>query len=202
MVRWQGIKFLRNEAMNKSFSQLSPEAELTYNLLTSDQLYPWNPADPEAEEYYQLRAEQFNLDNWSETDVQQSATAFFTQLHQCWPDASIDLVDQLRQHFNVLIPQEWLEKIAATVQVARQPALAANQLVSCVQELLPSWEEADLLVLARPYSYAMRCDLAAENVNSLVRSADWQDLSEMEQAKLTMLATKYALDQLIEQSHN
>jgi uncharacterized phage protein gp47/JayE len=188
--------------MTKSFSQLSPEAELTYNLLAPDQLYPWNPADPEAEEYYQLQAEQFNLDDWSETDIQQSATAFFTQLQHCWPDASIDLLGQLRQHFNVRIPQEWLEKIAATVQVARQPALAANQLVSCVQELLPSWEEADLLVLARPYSYAMRCDLAAENVNSLVRAADWQDLSEMEQAKLTMLATKYALDQLADQSCN
>ncbi len=188
--------------MSKSFSQLSPEAELTYNLLTPDQLYPWNPADPEAEAYYQRQEEQFNLDDWSEIDVQKSATAFFTQLHSYWPDASIDLVGQLRQHFTARIPQEWLEKIAAAVQVASQKAMAANQLVSCVQELLPSWEEADLLVLARPYSYAMRCDLAAENVNNLVRSVDWQELSEMEQAKLMMLATKYALDQLADQSHN
>lgn len=188
--------------MTKSFSQLSPAAELTYNLLTADQLYPWNPADTEVEEYYQLQAEQFNLDDWSEIDIQQSATAFFAQLHQCWPDTSIDLITQLRQHFNVRIPQEWLEKIAAAVQVASQPSLVANQLVSCVQELLPNWEEADLLVLARPYSYAMRCDLAVENANSLVSSVEWPDLSEMEQAKLTMLATKYALDQLAEQSQN
>ncbi len=189
--------------MSKFSPQLSPAAELAHHLLASDDLYPWNPADPEAENYYLLQEEQFCLDDWSEIDLQSSATSFFTQLGSCWPDSSIDLVAYLQQHFTARIPQHWLEKIADTVQTASQRATAnASQLVSCVQEVLPSWQEADLLVLARPYNYAMRCELDPENANNLVRAVDWSELSEMEQAKLTMLATKYALDQLADKSQN
>jgi hypothetical protein len=57
-----------------------------------------------------------------------------------------------------------------------------------------------LLVLARPYAYAMRSEPDTENIDNLARSIDWQELSEMEQAKLTMLVTKYALDRLADQA--
>ncbi len=188
--------------MSKSFSpSLSPAAELTHHLLTPGQSYPWNPADPEAENYYLVQEEYFNLDDWSSADIQKSANSFFNQLHCCWPDGSVNLLNQLCQKFVTRIPQIWLEKVAMTVvQMANDEISIANQLVSCVKELLPNWEEADLLVLARPYSYAMRSDL--ENINNLARSIEWPNLSEMEQAKLTMLVTKYALDQLADQTNS
>jgi hypothetical protein len=188
--------------MSKSFPQsLSPEAELTRNLLTPGQSYPWNPAEPEAESYYLLQEEQFTLSDWSEADIQRSAASFFTQLHSYWPDTATSLVDQLRQKFATRIPQEWLDQVAATVtQMVSQQATTANQLVSCVQDLLPTWEEADLLVIARPYAYAMRSEPDTENIDNLARAIDWQELSEMEQAKLTMLVTKYALDRLADQA--
>jgi hypothetical protein len=189
--------------MSKSFPQsLSPAAELTHNLLALGQSYPWNPADPEAENYYLAQEAHFHLDDWSPADIRQSAASFFAQLHRCWPDESINLVSQLSQQFATRIPQIWLEKVAAVVvQIASDEILIANQLVSCVKELLPSWEAEDLLVLARPYSYAMRGDLNADNINNLARPIEWSELSEMEQAKLTMLVTKYALDQLADQTN-
>jgi hypothetical protein len=62
--------------------------------------------------------------------------------------------------------------------------------------LLPAWEAEDLLVFARPYSYAMRSDSSAFNVDNLARSIEWDQLSATEQVKLTMMVSKYALEQL------
>jgi hypothetical protein len=183
----------------------SPETELIHRLFSSDtideasSLYPWNPAELETEAYFCAQEQQFNMDDWSEAELHQSATNFFNNLQACWPTQ--DVFQLLCDKFAARIPQEWLTKVAAEAsKVAAQQVTAAsktkNQLVSCVRELLPAWEEDDLLVLARPYAYAMRCDPAAEDINNLARPIDWSELSATEQAKLTMLATKYALEQL------
>jgi hypothetical protein len=191
--------------MSKSqpFSQQHlPATELIYRLFSSEaideeiQLYPWNPAEPEAEAYYAAQEEDFNMDDWSAAELQESSASFFTKLEACWP--SQDVLQLLRQKFATRIPQEWLEKVAAEATKVASAAAdrAGNQLVTCVRELLPAWEEDDLLVLARPYSYAMRCDPAPADLDSLARPIDWSELSATEQAKLTMLASKYALEQL------
>jgi hypothetical protein len=188
--------------MSKSFPQsFSPETELTISLLSPEQNYPWNPADPETESYYLHQEELFNLNDWSEDDLQQSTASFFAQLHSYWPSESFNLVNQLRQKFAARVPAVLLEKVAAAVvEIAHNQTQAANQLVSCVQELLPTWEEADLLLLTRPYRYAMRCDPDTDNINNLARSIDWLELSEVEQAKLTILVTQYAMDQMADQT--
>jgi hypothetical protein len=190
--------------MSKSFPQSwSPEAELTHSLLSLDHSYPWNPADLEAGKYFQRQEEQSGLHDWSEADVQQAAASFFANLNKCWPDAQSDLINRLCQQFATQMPRVWLEKIAAEVtQIASQKISTANQLVSCVKELMPNWEEEDLLVLARPYSYAMRSNPSADSSNNLAQPIDWLKLSEMDQAKLTMLVTKYALDQIADQAND
>jgi hypothetical protein len=198
-------EYLRSQVMSKSkaFSkQHLPETELIYRLFSSEvvneeiQLYPWNPAELEAEAYYIAQEKEFNMDDWSVAELQQSSDSFFTKLGACWPNQ--DLLQTLCQKFAARIPQEWLEKVAAeaTKVAATAADRAGNQLVSCVRELLPAWEEDDLLVLARPYSYAMRCDPAPADLDNLARSIEWSELSATEQAKLTMLASKYALEQL------
>jgi hypothetical protein len=190
--------------MSKSLPQsLSPEAELTHSLLALGNSYPWNPADLEAESYFQRQEDQSVLQEWSEEDVQQAAASFFAKLNKCWPDTPIDLINRLCQQFATQMPRVWLEKIAAEVtQIASQKMPTANQLVSCVKELMPNWEEEDLLVLARPYSYAMRSNPSADSINNLAQPIDWLELSEMDQAKLTMLVTKYALDQIADQTND
>jgi hypothetical protein len=187
-------------------SQFNPsETELLYRLFSSEDFaadesaYPWNPADPEAETYFAAQDETFNLDDWSAAELQASTQSFFSRLDACWP--STDLVQLLSDKFAARIPQAWLARVAAEAtkvieNQTHQASQTANQLIACVQELLPAWEEDDLMVLARPYAYAMRSDASAEDLNSLARAIDWTELSPMEQAKLTMVATKYALEHL------
>ena len=158
---------------------------------------PWNPSDADAESYYQSKEQAFNLDDWSAEELQQSSHSFFAKLDSCWPDEAQDVLSLLSQKFAARIPQQWLEKVAAEATKAAAAQLTAvDQLVSCVQNLLPTWESEDLLVLARPYSYAMRSDPGTINLDNLARAIDWEQLSTTEQAKLTMLASKFALEQL------
>ena len=75
---------------------------------------------------------------------------------------------------------------------------ASEKLVECVQALLPSWEVDDLLVLARPFAYAMRSS-EPHTLTSLIRDfeeRDWANLSEIEQAKITLAIADYALQHL------
>ena len=60
--------------------------------------------------------------------------------------------------------------------------------------MLSNWATDDLLVMARPYAYAMRCDTGVNNPDNIVRSLDWNELSELERAKLTILIAQYAID--------
>jgi hypothetical protein len=158
---------------------------------------PWNPSDADSEPYYRAKEQTFDLDDWSAEELQQSAHSFFAKLDSCWPDAASDILSLLSQKFAARIPQQWLEKVVAeATKAAAEKLTAAEQLMSCVQGLLPTWESEDLLVLARPYSYAMRSDPGAINLDNLARSIEWEELSATEQVKLTMLASKYALEQL------
>jgi hypothetical protein len=201
-------EYFRSQAMStpsKPFDQQNcPETELIHRLFSSDaldeasSLYPWNPAEPEAEAYYVAQEQQFSMDDWSEAELHQSATNFFNSLQACWPTQ--DVLQLLCDKFAARIPQEWLTKVAAeATKVATQQITAAskakNQLASCVRELLPEWTEDDRLLLVRPYAFAMRGAPDAEDINKLVRPIDWSELSAMEQARLTVLATKYALEQ-------
>ena len=74
----------------------------------------------------------------------------------------------------------------------------ADRLVECVQSLLPDWAEDDLLVLARPFAYAMRGSQAAdvESVLGEIRHEDWTALSKIEQARVSIAIAHYALEQL------
>jgi hypothetical protein len=158
---------------------------------------PWNPSDVDAESYYHAQEQAFSLDDWSAEELQQSSHSFFARLDNCWPDEVPDVLALLSQKFAARIPQQWLEKVAAEATKAATEKLAAvDQLVTCVHNLLPAWQAEDLLVFARPYSYAMRSDPSAFNVDNLARSIEWEQLSATEQVKLTMMVSKYALEQL------
>lgn len=71
-----------------------------------------------------------------------------------------------------------------------------EQLVQSVQDLLSNWATDDLLVMARPYAYAMRCNPGVDNPDNIVRPLEWIELSEMERAKLTILIAQHAIDSL------
>jgi hypothetical protein len=182
-------------------NQSQTEAELMDCLLAATTIdYPWNPADPESAEYYLDTDSHFSLDDWSDTEIAQRSKSFFTSLQSCWqnspsPELELSPLATLTAKFGARVPQQWLSKIAANVSsMATSNLEPVEQLVQSVQDLLSNWATDDLLVMARPYAYAMRCNPGVDNPDNIVRPVDWTELSELERAKLTILIAQYALD--------
>lgn len=184
------------------------ELRLLQNLLHNEQSYPWNPDDLEAESYFS-ELEQEMMDLYSSDEIADQAQRFSVTLEQAWAQV-LPVVEQqetvvaalrakLSQGFSIQVPEDLLQKI---VQKA-QESLAANvslaeQLVQCVQSVLPGWGSDDLQVLARPYAFAMRgtdTDTIEVALRS-VRCAAWTELSGVEQARLSLAIARYTLDQI------
>jgi len=179
---------------SSSYSQAQAELELVQALLQANEAaYPWNPADPNAESYFTQMEQAFDLTAWSEDEVAPRSQKFFSFLNQLWTPVS------LTQKFSARVPQALLNQIAQHAQriVASNLSLA-NQLIQCVQDVLPNWGEEDLQILARPLAYAMRGNEteAIESTLTAVRAVEWTELSEIEQARLSLAVARYALAQL------
>jgi len=163
---------------------------------TSKISYPWNPSDPSAESFLLELEQEFSLNTWEDHDIAQRSQSFFSHLDALW--LATDLETTLAQKF-AWVPQALLAAIAQQAQkVVETSNSLADQLIQCVQDLLPSWAEDDLQVLARPLAYAMRSD-AADVVDATINSVSaiaWSDLSETEQARMSLAIARYAIDQL------
>ena len=163
---------------------------------TSKISYPWNPSDPSAESFLSGLEQEFSLDAWDESEIAQRSQAFFGQLDTLW--STTDLKTTLAQKF-ASVPQALLAVIARQAQkVVETSNSLADQLIECVQEVLPTWATDDLQVLARPLAYTMRgdaADVVEVTVNS-VRAIAWSDLSDTEQARMSLAIARYAIDQL------
>jgi hypothetical protein len=182
-------------------NQAQTEAELMDCLLAASTIdYPWNPADPESAAYYLDTDSSFSLDDWSDTEIAQRSKSFFASIQSCWqdspsPESELSPLATLTAKFGARVPQQWLSKIATNVSaIATSNLEPVEQLVQSVQELLSNWATDDLLVMARPYAYAMRCNPGVDNPDNIVRPVEWAELSELERAKLTILIAQYALD--------
>ncbi len=152
--------------------------------------YPWNPA--EAEAFFEAIEPPFSL---ADRDLSNQADAFFSHLDGLF--AATTLEASIAQRFTS-VPQSLIQAIARQAQqVAHSSSTLADQLVRCVQEALPQWAEDDLHVFARPLAYTMRDD--ADPIESTIqnlRSTDWNHLSEVEQARLSLAIARDALNQV------
>jgi hypothetical protein len=181
---------MNSESCRPSRSQA--EVELLHALLQTDQSpYPWNPAEPESDAYFAALEQEFGLEDWSADEIAVRSQTLFTQLDQLWVQTT------LSQRFAAHVPQTLLKAIAQQAQqvVAANLSLA-DQLVQCVREILPNWGEEDLQVFARPLAYAMRGTESDLNQTIGVRSANWAELSEVEQARLSLAIAHQAITQL------
>lgn len=181
------------------------QGDLLEILLQSEQdVYPWNPSEFEADTYFAELEHEFTLDDWQEDEKStRKSQAFFSQLHQSWnsPFSRVHdaLTELLSKQFAIQAPESWIEAIADQAKRIFQTNLPlADQLVQCVQPLLPNWAEDDLLVLARPWAYAMRggSDTFGDKSSNVARSSEWTELSQMEQVRLSLAIAHTALAQL------
>ena len=203
---------------NNSYSEYSDrlQTEATQELVQllwqeEEVSYPWNPLAPESEAFVAELEQEFMLDDWSAAEIGARSQAFFSQIDQLWPEivpAPIlqKLQASLSERFAYRVPSDWLDAIATKASELINgtgypaPALSLmDRMVECVQELLPNWAEDDLQVLARPLAYAMRgaeADTVEELALGAVRPLDWNELSEMERARLSLAIARIALDEL------
>jgi hypothetical protein len=200
----------------ENFPPLTAQVELDLLevlLQPEDATYPWNPADDEAEAYFLELERQFVMQDLLEEELDNRAQSFYGKLDTLWSevaecshykcDPKSETLDSLQAtlhtSFAAKIPHGWLDAIAqkATEIFASQQSMG-EQLIECVQAVLPTWGADDLSVFARPYAYAMRSsEREPQNMTSIMNeNKDWTSLSEIEQAKVSVAIAYYALKQL------
>ncbi|MEH2240831.1 hypothetical protein [Nostoc sp.] len=199
-----------------TFSSLPSQVDLELLealLEPDDATYPWNPADEESEAYFQELEQQFGMQDLLEEELTTRSQDFYSHLDTLWSDISLasshnhnpqqalalNLQETLRTTFAAYIPQALLNTIAqkaAEIFAAQQTM--GEQLVECVQTVLPTWGTEDLLVLARPFTYAMRSSESqnAASAISNLKNSEWTALSEVEKAKVSLAIASYAFNQL------
>lgn len=196
---------MKNEPQNNPTSPA--ELELLALLCTKeDDIYPWDTLTTDAEAYF-LKAEQLAADSWLEQEASALAPNFLHRLDGLWQanipvqDPQQSLQAKLVAQFADCVPQEWLAVISrqAIGVINSQKSLGA-QLVQCIQELVPNCLEEDLLVLARPYAYAMRSNPTPTTMPLEITAEQWATLSEIQQAKFSLAIARYALEQSQEEN--
>lgn len=176
-------------------SQTQAQMELLATIVQTDVAYPWNPAQLESESYLTALEEEFALsDSFSDSDIAQKSQVLFAQLEQVWLTTALQ--KSLREKF-ARVPQDFLARIAQSVQNATVKYQSlADQMVECVLDILPQWAEEDLQVLARPLAYAMR-EVDSEGAELVMATRrPWAQLSEIEQARVSLAVARYAISQL------
>lgn len=175
-----------NESKQSNFfpDSFPVELELLDSLVLDEIAYPWNPADPDSELYFQAIEQDCGLEELTDEVLAARTPIWVAQLEKVWQgvgaenhqeddqahhqvhpqaqDAIAQVKEAIYAKFADFVPVAWLEAIAHQAveiitgcQELNQMSLA-EQLVQCVHHLLPDWAKEDLQVLARPYAFAMR----------------------------------------------
>lgn len=167
--------------------------------------YPWNPAAPEAESYFDALEQEVMKAGWTAEELADQGQVLAGFLDQVWATVptpalvSNPICARLLQQFATQVPQQLLDSIVHRAQQVVTTNLSlADQMVQCVQDCLPNWADDDLHVLARPFAYAMRgadTEMLEVALRS-VRCAAWTELSGIEQARLSLAIARYAISQM------
>lgn len=195
-------------------SLFSVRQELFDLLKQEENGYPWNPADPLNETYFEVTdspdvlnhsldaLEAPVLERSLETNLEINASRFFAIAHQSWQAAALRTIKaNLWEKFARYIPSHSLDQIFAQAQALAHQNLSNldELLVTCVQPLWSNWNNDTLLVIARPLG-SLRSGEEDEGRISrweqLRRPVSWDELTEIEQIRLTMIAAQEALMQL------
>jgi cell division septum initiation protein DivIVA len=204
--------------LTHSFDNFQPlcsptHLELLEALLDEDATYPWNPSQPESDDYFCRAEHQSKIQDLLDEELTARSQSFYNQLDTLWSHVSakqhyncnvaVGFVTQLKENLQkqiaAKVPHELIERIAEKAAEIFNPQQSmGEQLVSCVQSILPSWGSDDLTVLARPFAYAMRNSEthSLETVLDKVGEDDWQNISEIEQARISVAIAYYALRQI------
>jgi hypothetical protein len=187
------------------------ELELLDSLVVDEIAYPWNPADPESEMYFEAIEEDLQLEELTDETLASRTPTWVAQIEQIWQGADSretqenGAIEQLKEaicgKFADWVPTDLLETIAHQASKIQTDCPELNQmslteqLVQCVQTVLPGWAREDLQVLARPYAFAMRGN-PSDSPLAGTESCQWTELSNIERARVSLAIACYALAEL------
>lgn len=200
---------------NNSLSRI--ELDLLATLLEpEDNTYPWNPCDEDTQAYFNQLEEQFPMQDLLDEELDTRSQGFHNQLDALWSKVetsshyncntnsvvAVKLQKTLEKQFRNSIPKNWINLIAQkAAEIFNAKESMTEQLIECVQAVLPSLEVDDIMVLARPLAYATRSGEPKRVESALANfnqddNREWAALSEIEQAKLGLAVAYHALNQL------
>lgn len=182
--------------------QTIAEIDLLNAISHGDSIYPWEPAATTTEFYFDNLTKIADVTaSLSQQELNERSHQFFQQLEQTYTLISVE--QSVLTKFTSFAPENILKKLSSVAsevvsQVARVSGnlSLSDQLVHCVNEILPQWSLEDLEVLARPYAYAMRSsnnDMIESTVQSINEST-WENLSDLEQVRLSLAIALYAIN--------
>ncbi|MEM7554477.1 MAG: hypothetical protein AAF378_10320 [Cyanobacteria bacterium P01_A01_bin.84] len=193
------------------------DLDMLANLLEpEDSSYPWNPADEKSEEYFHELEQHFAItDVLDDEELTQCSHNFYQQLDLEWSknlnnsyykhttkeSVKVNSFVNLPSDLKEKIPQEWLAKITNRAgEIFKSGQSMGEQLIECVQSVLPKWDSEDLNVLARPYAFAMRSEETnSDRATSVLKSLgdrEWGSLTELEQARVSLAVAYHAIQEL------
>lgn len=176
----------------------SAQAELLQTVLESEQ-YPWLPGTGEADP---LEAAGLEMEI-SDESAQQGWNALSAQLNQMWAEQT-PLQAALMGKFAGRLPVAMIEQIGNKAQQLASDGQATgltmlDQMVTCVQDVMGTMATTDLQVFGRPMALAMRSTSSDEILEATIqsiRSVEWEALSPIEQAKLSLAVARYAISEI------
>lgn len=194
-----------NHKESSSQQRLSTENQAQQEMLQSilsAQPYPWSPAD--ASEYFTEPTAAGDALAFSDEEAQLGWQTLSAQLDTFWGESSVGKLSvqaALAERFARRLTQDVIDQITAqAVQMVQTGRPLAEQIIGCVRDTLTGWDETDLQVMARPLAHAMRGqeEILDATINS-VRDLEWEALSPMEQARISLAAARWAIDYVNEQ---
>ncbi|HAC63708.1 MAG TPA: hypothetical protein DCF68_09260 [Cyanothece sp. UBA12306] len=185
-------QFIRSLESESEQSRQSLQEELLELLLDEEEVYPWDPTSLEAEAYFsEIEAEFSLIDALDEAEMTNQADLLFSNIGRCWSSVNHPKIPRFLLHeFAQLVPLKWLETITTQAELLATKNLSrVTQLVECVKPLWTNWMADDLEVFARPLTYAMGGEYN-------IKPKFWQELSEIEQIRLSMSIAQKVFNQL------
>jgi hypothetical protein len=177
---------------------MAAECDLLNSIFTPETVYPWEPQSPEAAASLDELAAEFD-DEDVDAAIAAGWQTFSQTLEAQWDTgntATAGLVAQLTEQFGCRMPAPYVKILVAAAQALGQSGQSTlEQLVACTSQVLPHWDAADLGVLARPLAYSLR-DGHSEVLDLNLRSipqTDWDGLSPIEQARLSLVVASVAI---------
>lgn len=184
-------------SVNPANAQQQAQLDLLHSVLGGDASLPWDHYSPATAQYLEQLEQDAAMSDEIEIDSQWSRVEALAAA--LWEAPATNLLAALTQKFGTRMPQQLLAQMASQAQSAAASGQALiDQLVSTAQAAVTDLMAEDLQVMARPMAMAMRSGEAGtvDEVVASVRSAEWDNLSEMEQARLSLAIARYALAEL------